>query len=100
MAALQRIDRHVQYGQMVGHEEGVEFSRLELADQLLDVREIEIGVRPGAGIAPRAGVNADRPHEGAEFELAFWHCFTFFASFRGATAGSARSAVRRREPGI
>ena len=74
VAALQRIDRHVQHGQVVGHEEGVELSGFELLDQLLDVREIEIGVRPGAGIAPRAGVNADRPHERAELELTFCHC--------------------------
>jgi len=35
------------------------------------VREIEIGIRPGAGVAPRAGVNTDRPHERAELELTF-----------------------------
>jgi hypothetical protein len=46
---------------------GVEFSGFEFADQLLDMREIEIGVRPGAGIAPRAGVDTDRAHECAKF---------------------------------
>ena len=74
MAALQRIDRHVQHGQMVGHEESVEFSGFEFLDQTLDMRKIEIGVRPGAGIAPRAGMNADRPHERAKPQLTFRHC--------------------------
>ena len=73
VAALERIDRHVEHGQMVGHEEGVEFSGLELLDQPLDMRKIEIGVRPRAGIAPRAGMNADRPHERAEPQLTFCH---------------------------
>ena len=73
VAALERVDRHVQHGQMVGHEEGVELSGFELPDQLLDVGEIEIGVRPRAGIAPRPGMNADRPHEGPEPQLTFCH---------------------------
>ena len=73
VAALERIDGHVQHGQMIGHEEGVELSGFQFPDQLLDMREIEIGVRPGAGIAPRAGVNADRPHERAEPQLTFCH---------------------------
>jgi hypothetical protein len=66
-------DRHVEHGQMVGHEKGVEFSGLEFPDQPLDVREIEIGIRPCAGIAPRAGMNADRPHERTEPQLTFCH---------------------------
>jgi hypothetical protein len=32
--------------------------------------EIEIHVRPRFGIPPGAGVNAGRPHEGAEMKLA------------------------------
>ena len=32
MAALERIDRHVQDGEVIGHEEGVELAGLELAD--------------------------------------------------------------------
>jgi hypothetical protein len=59
---------------MVGHEERVELPGFELLNQALDVREIEIGVRSGAGITPRAGVNTDRPHERAELELTLWHC--------------------------
>ena len=39
----------------------------------LMMREVEIGVRLGAGIAPGAGVDADRPHEGAEPQLTFCH---------------------------
>src|SRR3984957_677051 len=73
VAALERIDRHVEHGQMVGHEEGVELAGLELPDQLLDMSEIEIGVGPGAGIAPCAGVNRDRSHESAELELPLCH---------------------------
>jgi hypothetical protein len=30
VAALQRLDRHVQHGQMIGHEEGVELAALQL----------------------------------------------------------------------
>src|SRR3954452_6714772 len=37
------------------------------------MREVEVGVRPRAGIAPRAGVNADRAHECAELELTLRH---------------------------
>src|SRR5882672_6686415 len=35
--------------------------------------KIEIGVRPCAGIAPRAGMNTDWPHERAEPQLTFCH---------------------------
>ena len=70
VAALERIHRHVEHGHMVGHEKGVELRPLQLLDRFLDVREIEIHVRPGAGIAPRAGMDRRRPHEGAEVELA------------------------------
>src|SRR5665213_2071684 len=67
------MDRHVQHGEMVGHEEGVEFAGFEFLDQLLDVSEVEIGVWPGAGIAPSAGVDGDRPHECTEPQLTFCH---------------------------
>ena len=63
VAALERVDRHVQHGQMVSHEEGVELPGFEFLDQPLDVGEIEIGIRPCAGIAPGAGLNADRPRQ-------------------------------------
>ena len=74
VAALERIDRHVQHGQVIGHEEGVELAGLQFLDQLLDMREIEVGVGPCARIAPRAGVNGDRPHKRAELELPLCHC--------------------------
>ena len=73
MAALERVDRHVQHGQMVGHEKGVELPGFEFLDQPLDVGEIEIGIRPCAGIAPGAGMNTDRPHERTEPQLTFCH---------------------------
>ena len=73
VAALERIDRHVQHGEVIGHEEGVELAGLELLDQRLDVAEVEIGVRPGPGIAPGAGVDADRAHERAKLELPLCH---------------------------
>ena len=72
VAALQRFDRHVEHRQVVGHEEGVELARLQLRDEALHVAEVEIGVRKGARIAPGAGVDADRPHEGAQLQLLTW----------------------------
>ena len=69
MAALQRLDRHVQHGEMVGHEEGVELAALQRLREALQVREVEVGVGKGAGIAPGAGVDADRAHEGAKMQL-------------------------------
>ena len=69
VAAPQRLDRHVEHGQMVGHEEGVELRRLQRLREALQMREIEIGVGIGARIAPGAGVKTDRAHEGAEPQL-------------------------------
>ena len=54
---------------MIGHEERVELSLLQLLSEALQVRKIEIGVRRAAGIAPSGGVNADRAHECAEPHL-------------------------------
>ncbi len=73
MAALQRLGRHVQHGHVIGHEEGVEFRALQRLDEALQMREVEIGVRKGAGKAPRAAMDADRAHEGAEPELSLLH---------------------------
>jgi hypothetical protein len=69
VAAFQRIDRHVEHGHVVGHEEGVELRPLQGLDRLFDMGEVEIHVRPGAGIAPGAGMDRRRPHEGAEAQL-------------------------------
>src|SRR5579859_4989345 len=85
---------------MVGHEEGIELASFQFLDQLLDVGEIEIGVGPGTGIAPRAGMNADRPHESAELELPLCHRPNpFWLSLRTkiGTAGRAAIAVRRED---
>ena len=38
--------------------------------KLLEVREVEVGVTVSAGIAPGAGVDADRTHERAQLQLA------------------------------
>ena len=65
------FDRHVEHGQVVGHEERVEPAALQRLDEALDVREVEVGVRVRAGIAPGSGVDGGRPHEGAEMELTF-----------------------------
>ena len=54
---------------MIGHEERVELSALERLRETLQMAEIEVGVGKRAGIAPGAGVDADRPHEGAEPQL-------------------------------
>ena len=40
---------------------------------LLDAREVEIGIGPGARIAPCAGVDTGRPHKGVELDLARGH---------------------------
>ena len=68
-AALQRLHRHVQHGQVIGHEEGVELAALQGLGVLHQRLEIEVGIGRAAGIAPGGGVDADRAHEGAEAEL-------------------------------
>jgi hypothetical protein len=70
MTALERIHRHVQHRHVVGHEESVELRPLQRLSEALDMSEIKIRVRIGARIAPRAGVDAGRPHEGVEMDLA------------------------------
>ncbi len=69
VAAPQRLDRHVQHRQVVGHEEGVELGRLQPLDAVGQERQVEVGVGLGARIAPRAGVDGGRAHEGAEVQL-------------------------------
>ncbi len=69
MAALERIERHVEHGHVIGHEEGVELAALERLCEALEVPEVEIGIGKSAGIAPGAGMDARRPHEGAEPQL-------------------------------
>jgi hypothetical protein len=54
---------------VIGHEKRVEFRAFQFLDRFLDMREIEIHIRPRSRIAPGAGMNAGRPHEGAEMKL-------------------------------
>lgn len=68
-AALQCLHRHVQQGQMIGHEECVEPPLLELLREALEMREVEVRVGIGAGIAPGGRMDADRPHERAKAQL-------------------------------
>ena len=77
---------------MVRHKEGVELRSLKRGDQLADAGEIEVGVRPCAGIAPRAGMDGDRPHEGAEVELA--HRIHDVSSKRPRAIGSVSGISR------
>ena len=63
----EKIARTLHYA----HEKGVELARLQLLGELYDMLKIEIGVGVGPGVAPRAGVDGDRPHEGAEVQLSF-----------------------------
>ncbi len=80
---------------MVGHEEGVEPAALERLGEALEMREIEIGVRKGAGIAPGAGVDAGRPHERAEMQLAaLGHEFSIGYVHRLRSARGQRSDFR------
>src|SRR5213080_714000 len=69
MAALQRIEGHVEHGHVVGHEEGVELAALESLRKALEVREAKIGIRESVGISPCSGMDTCRPHEGCELEL-------------------------------
>jgi Rrf2 family protein len=54
---------------MVGHEEGVEAATLQRLRESLQVREIEIRIRKRSRVAPRGGVDTDRPHERTEAQL-------------------------------
>ena len=63
---------------------------LQRLDAALDVREIEIHVRPGARIAPGAGVDARRPHEGAKVQLTPGRHFPILYSTRQATNASSQ----------
>jgi hypothetical protein len=71
--ALERLDRHVQHREVVGHEEGVELRRLEGLGEAREMGEVEVGVRVAARVAPPGGVDADRAHEGAEVKPAVSH---------------------------
>jgi hypothetical protein len=70
VTSFERIHRHIQHRHVIGHEKGVEFRAFQFLDRFLDMREIKIHIRPRSGISPSAGMNAGRPHEGAEMKLA------------------------------
>src|SRR5262245_25437967 len=66
MAALERLDRHVQHGHVIGHEERIELRPFERLRHLLDGGKVEVRIRDGSRIAPCAGVQGNRPHERAK----------------------------------
>jgi hypothetical protein len=68
-SSVKGLDRHVEDREVIRHEEGIEPAPLQSLGKSFQVAEIEVGVRVGAGIAPRAGMDADRPHERAEAQL-------------------------------
>jgi hypothetical protein len=68
-AALLRLHRHVEHGQMVGHEESVELAALQRLRQAAKMLEIEIRIRPRTRVTPGCGVDANRPHESTKVQL-------------------------------
>jgi len=66
MAALQRIEGHVEHSHVVGHEEGVELSALESLGKALEMREVKIAIRESAGIPPCSGMDTRGSHERRE----------------------------------
>ena len=69
VAVLERIERHVEHRQMVGHEKRIELGAFERLGEALEMVEIEVGVRKRARIAPSPGVDARRAHERAQMQL-------------------------------
>ena len=63
---------------------------LQRLDAALEVREVEIRVGPGARIAPGAGVDAGRPHEGAKVQLTPGRHFPILYSTRQAANASSQ----------
>ena len=75
MAALQRIEGHVEHSHVVGHEEGIKLAALKRLRETLKVREVKIGIRESAGIPPCSGMDTRRPHESCELQLTWSrHC--------------------------
>ena len=64
---------------MVGHEERVELSALERLSEALQVLEVEVRIRVGAGIAPPACMDSHGAHESAEAQLAVGHWNLFIS---------------------
>ena len=72
MAALQCLERHIEYRQVVGHEEGVKPSAFQRLREALQVSEIEVRIRKRTRVAPSTGVDADGTHEGAKVQLSWF----------------------------
>ena len=85
-AVLQRGHRHVEHGQMVGHEKGVEPAALEGLRKADQMPEIEIGIGVSAGITPPGGMNTDRAHERPKMQVAWCHHRCRCSPFRSIEA--------------
>ena len=68
-AAFEGVHRHVQQGQMIGHEERVEFGAFQGLGEPGDMAKIKIGIRVGAGVTPPCGVDTDRAHKRPQSQL-------------------------------
>ena len=68
-AAFEGRHWHIEHGQVVGHEKGIEAATFQGTHKALVVRKIEVGIRKGPRIAPGRSMNADRSHERAEPQL-------------------------------
>lgn len=71
VAALEGFEGHVEYGEVVGHEESVEFGGFQSLGEGGEVFEVEVCVGVGARVAPGSCVEGDGAHECCEVELAF-----------------------------
>ena len=69
LAALEGLHGHIENGEMIRHEEGVELCGFKPLGERPQMQEVEIGVRIGTGIAPRTSVQANGAHESAEMHL-------------------------------
>jgi hypothetical protein len=93
VAALERLDPHVEDGEVIGHEEGVELSALERLGGAHKMREVEIRVRKSARVASRDGVDRRRSHEGAELHLTLRGHAWFFQRSRPRPPSFRRTSL-------
>jgi hypothetical protein len=59
---------------MVGHKKRIKPPALQRLNELRQVLQVEISIRPGPRVTPPACVNADGTHESAEMQM-FWQIF-------------------------
>src|SRR5262245_45975583 len=97
MAALQRFDRHVEHGKVVGHKKGIELATLQRLRHSFDVCQIEVGIWECSRIAPSSGMNTDGPHECPEMQLTCAH-FAFPVASSSARNARAHDPLRMRAP--